>query len=158
MITLGGLALVFTFYRIFIFKLPETPRYLLSKGRDKEAVDAVNYVARRNGKPEPLTLAMLEEIDIQLGVVDPNNRDNNSNNNDNNNNGGNTGLSNKEILKENLKSFHGVQYKALFATRKLGIHTTITWFIWLTIGMPLPLPLTPSHYIHAIYTNFSLLT
>lgn len=103
--------------------MPETPRYLLSQGRDKEAVDAVNYVARRNGKPEPLTLDMLQAIDIQLGVEVHNDSDRS------------TGLSKREILRENLESFHGVKYKALFATRKLAQHTALTWFIWLTIGM-----------------------
>lgn len=68
MITLGGLALAFTFIRIFLFKLPETPRYLLSQGKDQEAVDTVNYVARQNGKPEPLTIGMLRDIDIHLGA------------------------------------------------------------------------------------------
>ncbi|CRG87924.1 Cytochrome b2, mitochondrial [Talaromyces islandicus] len=69
MLTLGGIAFVFTFIRIFVFKLPETPRYLLSQGRDQDAVDAVNYTARQNGMPEPLTIGMLREIDARLGIV-----------------------------------------------------------------------------------------
>ncbi|TVY30228.1 putative MFS-type transporter protein [Lachnellula hyalina] len=126
MITLGGLALVFALIRMFIFKMPESPRYLLSKGRDAEAVEAINYVARRNGKPEPLHLSMLQEIDRDLGVVV-------------NSDEGRKGLTHKEIIKENLSDFKSANFKDLFATRKLGQHTTIIWFIWLTVGIAYPL-------------------
>ncbi|RVX66123.1 hypothetical protein B0A52_10057 [Exophiala mesophila] len=127
MFTLGSLALSFAFIRMFIFKMPESPRYLLSKNRDAEAVEAVNYVARRNGKPEPLRLEMLQEIDMNLGViVSPEES-------------GRQGLSKKQILKENLSDFKSTNFKNLFATRKLAQHTTIIWIIWLTIGIAYPL-------------------
>lgn len=121
MITVGALALLFTFTRTVLFHMPETPRYLLSKGRDSEAVEAVNWVARRNKRPEPITMDMLETVDVQLGLASSNNLSD-------------LRMSNREIVRENLRSFHGVQYKALFATKQLGRHTGITWFIWLIIG------------------------
>ncbi|KAJ5678659.1 glucose transporter [Penicillium macrosclerotiorum] len=125
MITLGALALAFTFIRIFVFKLPETPRFLLSQGRDQEAVDAVNHVARQNGKPEPLTIGMLHEIDARLGTPNENcNR---------------PGLSTREIISENMQAFRGEHYRALFATSKLSRHTVIIWGIWLTVGIGYPL-------------------
>lgn len=123
LITLGALSLAFTVIRIFIFKLPETPRYLLSKGKDQAAVDSVNYVARQNGKPEPLTIGMFQEIDARLGIT-----------NESNTAAQGPGLTTKEIIKENMKDFRSTHYQALFATRKLGIHTGIIWLIWLTIG------------------------
>ncbi|KAJ5326257.1 uncharacterized protein N7506_009359 [Penicillium brevicompactum] len=126
LITLGGLALAFTFIRIFVFKLPETPRYLLSQGRDQDAVDAVNHVARQNGKPEPLTIGMLREIDARLG-------------NSTNEEGETTRMSTKEIVKENMQAFRGEHYRALFATRKLARQTLIIWLIWLTVGIAYPL-------------------
>lgn len=92
----------------------------MSKGRDAEAVDAVNYVARRNGKPEPLTLDMLQDIDAQLGV--PINYEEEG------------GISQMNIMKENFKDFKGVEYSKLFANKKLGLHTGLIWLIWLTIG------------------------
>lgn len=121
MITLGALALTFAIVRIFFFKMPESPRYLISKGRDAEAVEAINFVARKNGKPEPLTIGMLQNIDICLGLAPIAEET--------------RGLSNKEIMKESLKDFNGVQYSNLFATKKLALHTTLIWSIWLTIGM-----------------------
>lgn len=128
LITLGGLSLAFTFVRIFIFKMPETPRYLLSQGNDQAAVDAVNYVARQNGKPEPLTLSMLQAIDVRLGIT-PNAEE---------------GLSTKNILKESMKEFRGEHYRALFATRKLSQHTALIWAVWLIIGIALTVPSRPS--------------
>ncbi|CAG8217498.1 unnamed protein product [Penicillium olsonii] len=126
LITLGGLALAFTFIRIFVFKLPETPRYLLSQGRDEDAVNAVNHVARQNGKPEPLTIGMLRDIDARLG-------------NQTDGEAGATRMSTKEIVKENMQAFRGEHYRALFATRELGRQTLIIWLIWLTVGIAYPL-------------------
>jgi len=121
MITLGGLSLVFAVVRLFLFKMPESPRYLLSKGRDAEAVEAVNYVARRNGKPEPLNVAMLQDIDRDLGITV-------------NLDEGRQGLSHSDIIKENLKDFKSANYRDLFATKKLAYHTALIWLIWLTVG------------------------
>ena len=105
MITLGVLAMSFALVRIFVFKMPESPKYLLSKGRDAEAVESVNYVARRNKQPEPLTLSMLQAIDAQLGITpDAQGRR----------------LSRSEIIKENLSDFKSTNYKSLFATKKLA--------------------------------------
>ncbi|KAL3430498.1 hypothetical protein BDV09DRAFT_189191 [Aspergillus tetrazonus] len=123
LITLGGLSLAFTFVRIFVFKMPETPRYLLSQGNDQAAVDVVNYVARQNGKLEPLTLSMLQAIDARLGIT-PNAEE---------------GLSTKNILKVNMKEFRGEHYRALFATQKLSQHTALIWAVWLIIGIAYPL-------------------
>ncbi|KAK0660930.1 putative MFS-type transporter PB1E7.08c [Lasiodiplodia hormozganensis] len=126
MITLGALAMAFGIIRIFVFKMPESPRYLLSKGRDAEAVEAVNYIARYNGKPETLTLAMLHDIDVTLGIATTDED-------------AKKGLSRREIIRENLKDYKGVNYKNLFATRKFALHTSLTWLIWLTIGIAYPL-------------------
>ncbi|CAG9970358.1 unnamed protein product [Clonostachys byssicola] len=127
MFTLGAAAVAFSLVRILVFKMPESPRYLLSKKRDAEAVEAVNYVARRNGKPEPLTLAMLNDIDIRLGNMtagDDSSR---------------VGLTRKQILKENISDFKFSNIRQLFTTRPLIQHTTILWTIWMTIGISYPL-------------------
>ncbi|KAE8326661.1 FMN-dependent dehydrogenase-domain-containing protein [Aspergillus sergii] len=126
LITLGAMSLVFTLIRLLAFKLPETPRYLLSQGRDQDAVEAVNYVARQNGRPEPLTIGMLREIDIRLGMTPSED-------------GAHARISTKDMIAENMRTFKGEHYRALFATSKLSRHTIIIWVIWLTIGIGYPL-------------------
>jgi hypothetical protein len=81
----------------------------------------VNHVARQNGKPEPLTIGMLREIDSRLGY-------------NSNEDGGPARMSTKEKVKENMQAFRGDHYRALFATRSLGRQTIIIWAIWLTVG------------------------
>ncbi|KAE8358177.1 hypothetical protein BDV27DRAFT_169668 [Aspergillus caelatus] len=126
LITLGGMSLVFTIIRLLAFKLPETPRYLLSQGRDQDAVEAVNHVARQNGRPEPLTIGMLREIDTRLGTTPSED-------------GAHARISTKEMIADNMRTFRGEHYRALFATSKLSRHTIIIWVVWLTIGIGYPL-------------------
>ncbi|EPE04142.1 hexose transporter [Ophiostoma piceae UAMH 11346] len=137
MITLGALAIAFGLIRVFVFKIPESPRYLISKGRDAEAVESVNYIARYNGKPETLTLDMLQAIDYRVRV------------------GAEAGSSEKvaemavapapvrmtysQILKESFKDYDSSSYKRLFSGRKMAQHTSVTFLLWLTIGIAYPL-------------------
>lgn len=127
MLTLGAMSIAFGLIRILVFKIPESPQYLISKGRDAEAVAAVNYVARFNGKPETLTLAMLHDIDAALGHNDVSED-------------GRRGLTHKQILTENMRGFKSINIKKLFATRKFAQHTSITWLMWFVIGK-----LSPRH-------------
>jgi hypothetical protein len=121
MITLGGMALLFAIIRVFFFKIPESPRYLLSKGRDAEAVEAVNYIARVNGKPEPLTIDMMMEVDRSLGLAVDNEKAGRK-------------MTFSEIMKQTTSDFKSANVKDMFATRQFARHTTIIWLIWLTIG------------------------
>lgn len=135
MITLGALAITFALIRIFVFKMPESPRYLLSRGRDAEAVEAVNYVARYNGKPETLTLDMLTAIDDahsgsptqveQSGEAALEQTK--------------APLSYKQIITENFKDYSSHSYRKLFAGRKMARHSSVIFLIWLTIGVAYPL-------------------
>ncbi|KAI4594192.1 hypothetical protein KJ359_008467 [Pestalotiopsis sp. 9143b] len=132
MITLGAIALAFGLLRIFIFKIPESPKYLLSKGRDAEAVEAVNYIARFNGKPETLTLEMMQAIDARIGSqVSTTVHDVES--------GKPAKLSYVQIMKDSFKDYDIASVKALFAGRKMAQHSSVTFLIWLTIGVAYPL-------------------
>ncbi|KAK0385406.1 hypothetical protein NLU13_7882 [Sarocladium strictum] len=133
MITLGGLAFVFGLLRVTVFNIPESPRYLLSRGRDQEVVEALAYIAKFNGKPQSLTLDMLQEVDRQLGNPVAVGTE------------GLEGLVERPTqtvmarLKESFADYGTNSYKSLFAGRKLAQHTTVLLLIWLTVGIAYPL-------------------
>ena len=54
--------------RFFVFHLYESPKYLMGRGRDAEAVEVVHQVARYNGTTSSLTLEMLRDagsVDVE---------------------------------------------------------------------------------------------
>jgi hypothetical protein len=56
--TLGGLTLILWFVRFFVFRFHESPRYLIGKGRDEEAVEVIHKIAKFNGRAERCTLTV----------------------------------------------------------------------------------------------------
>ncbi|KAF5692261.1 membrane transporter [Fusarium denticulatum] len=66
--TFGGLTLLLFLIRL-TFRVPETPKFLLGKGRDAEAVVVIQEIARRNGGTTWLTLEHFENIDRELGAT-----------------------------------------------------------------------------------------
>ncbi len=110
--------------RFFVFHLYESPRYLVGRGRDAEAVDVLHKVAAYNGKESRLTVEMLAAageaarrksgesasvIEVQdekeVGAV-------------------------KAGLAASRQIFSGKHVKALFATRKLALSTTLLIWMW----------------------------
>ena len=53
--TLGGLMIVLFIIRFFVFHLYESPKYLMGRGRDEEAVKVIHQIAQYNGKKSSLT-------------------------------------------------------------------------------------------------------
>lgn len=138
MITLGAIAIALAIIRIFVFKMPESPRYLLSKGRDADAVEAVNYVARYNGKPETLTLDMLKRID-EAHSTSVTTTTATTTSPDEPTEKRTAPLSYKEIIAESFKDYSSHSYRKLFSGRKMTQHSLVTFLIWLTIGVAYPL-------------------
>ena len=56
---MGGLMLVLFVIRFFVFHLHESPKFLMGRGLDAEAVEIVHKVAAYNGTTSNLTLDML---------------------------------------------------------------------------------------------------
>jgi MFS family permease len=61
-LTLGAITFVMFILRFFFFHLYESPKYLLSRGRQEEAVASVHGIAYKNGAQTWLTNEILNEI------------------------------------------------------------------------------------------------
>lgn len=116
--TFGGLTLTMFMLRL-IFRIYETPKYLLGKGLDQQAVDVIQKIAKRNKTTTWLTISHFEEIDRELGVQERN--------------------TDQEIVKRNLEKFRPDKLRMLFSTRRMAISTCLMLFLWCSIGMAYPL-------------------
>lgn len=116
--------------RFFVFHLFESPKYLLSRGRQADAVAVVHGLAHRNGARTWLTEDVLDAVvdadaDADRAGSVPVTMQG--------------GLSAKSVLKARLERFSGARLRPLFSSRKLGLATGLIWFCWATIGMGYPL-------------------
>ncbi|KAB5546823.1 sugar transporter-like protein [Coniochaeta sp. 2T2.1] len=67
-IVLGAMTLFVFFLRYFVFRFHESPKFLLSRGKEAEAIEVLHKIARFNKAPPPtLTLEMFALIDRGLG-------------------------------------------------------------------------------------------
>ncbi|KAH7070568.1 sugar transporter-like protein [Paraphoma chrysanthemicola] len=63
-IVLGVMTLTIFFLRYFVFSFHESPKFLLSRGREAEAIEVLHKIAKFNRQPMPtLTLEMFAAID-----------------------------------------------------------------------------------------------
>ncbi len=70
-IIIGGMTLLVFGLRFFVFKFHESPKFLVSKGREQEAIDVLHKIAKFNGQPPPtLTIEQFREIDREEGLLD----------------------------------------------------------------------------------------
>ncbi|KAI9682203.1 MAG: hypothetical protein M1817_000257 [Caeruleum heppii] len=120
-LVLGAITMLMFICRFFLFHLFESPKFLLSRGRQAEAVATVHGMAYKNGSKTWLTEEILNEIGGDPEVVSK------------------TKMSTGEIVKRQLSAFSKERVAPLFATQKLGITTALVWFCWTTIGMGYPL-------------------
>lgn len=119
--TIGIITFVMFLVRFFLFHMFESPKYLLSRGRQAEAVAVVQGIALKNRRKTWLTEEILDAV-----VDDPAPRVR-------------RGLSTKNIIKNKLASFSAERIRPLFSSRKLALTTALIWFCWATIGMGYPL-------------------
>ncbi|KAK6365731.1 hypothetical protein LTS17_011118 [Exophiala oligosperma] len=71
-IVLGCMTLFIFFLRYFIFKFYESPKFLISKGKEAEAIEVLHKIAKFNKAPPPtLTLEQFQAIDAEAGAVAP---------------------------------------------------------------------------------------
>ena len=69
-IVLGCMTLTVFCLRYFVFRFHESPKFLLSRGREAEAIEVLHKIAKFNRAPPPtLTLEMFAAIDEADGVL-----------------------------------------------------------------------------------------
>jgi MFS family permease len=112
--TLGFLSVLAFVARFVLFHFRESPRFLITQGRDAEAVDVCKHVALTNGKTPTLTLSMLEAIDAEDGA------------------GGNETRHAGIVAEKALKSQVNVGHLArLFSSRKMTTLTLLAWAVYM---------------------------
>lgn len=117
-LTMGGITLLMFASRFFLFTIYESPKYLMSKGRDEEAIEVVHKVAKRNGTTSAATLEDLRAFEPEGYRAD-------------------TGAA--TALKRNLEKLDASNVKALFSSRKLALSTSLIMSVWALIGLGFPL-------------------
>lgn len=119
------------FIRFFVFTIYESPKYFMGKGRDEDAVRIVHEVARRNGKESYLTIEHLKACENVGGgaysefanvVSTPTAKG--------------TAMA---AIKRKLATVDSKHIKALFATKRLALSTSLIMVIWAFIGLAFPL-------------------
>ena len=119
--TLGGFTFLMFLCRFALFNLYESPKFLLSRGRQREAVHVVHAIAHYNKTTTWITEDILNQIGGDPEVVQDGK------------------LSTMQIIQRSVGKFSTQRIAPLFSTRKLGVTTCLLWFQWTTIGMAYPL-------------------
>ena len=110
--------------RFFVFHLYESPKYLMGRGREAEAVEVVHKVARYNGKSSSLTVDMLHNAAKERDHPSSENGDPEK-----------TQLpigdtSALDAVRRTMRSFGWDHITPLFQTRKLALSTSLLIVIW----------------------------
>ncbi|KAM0231640.1 hypothetical protein ACHAP5_011009 [Fusarium lateritium] len=117
-----GVLTVILFVVRFCFKIYETPKYLLGRGRDEKVVEVVHKIAARDGKSSWLSLEHFHAIDARLADDDtPPTNDN------------------MTVVRKSLEKFTPSKFKALFSTPRMALSTSLILFLWMAIGLAFPL-------------------
>lgn len=124
MVTIGIITFAMFVIRFFVFRLFESPKFLLNKGRQDEAVAVIHGIAYKNNTRTWLTSEILDLVAGDDMAVPPS----------------------EEVPKRSfnafsakLGKFSSSKVKDLFKTRALGMSTILIWWAWATIGMGYPL-------------------
>jgi len=106
--TSGALVLVLSLLRVTVVRLKETPKYQLAEGDDAGLVKNLQDIARKYNRRCSLTLEKLEACGKVYGTHG-----------------------------EHRFSFNEFQIHVagLFATKKIGLSTTLIWLSWTLIGL-----------------------
>ena len=105
--------------RFFVFKLHESPKYLMGRGRDQDAVDVVHAIARYNGLHSSLTVGELKDAESIDGTATSTGEGEHV-----------EGNHVRSIVRQHLSKFDSNHVYPLFATRKLAFSTSLLIILW----------------------------
>ncbi|KAF9232641.1 major facilitator superfamily domain-containing protein [Melanogaster broomeanus] len=114
---LGGLILFLWSLRFFVFTFLESPHFLSGIGNDAEAVNVIHKLAEFNGKATTLTVEELEAPGRSILEWGPS-----------------SSRSQRNVLSKDSK-FDARHFKALFATPKMALSTSLLIAIWGIISL-----------------------
>lgn len=117
---MGGLTLVMFILRFYVFHLYESPKFLMGRGKNKEAIATIHALAKYNRKTSTLQVEHLDALDETYGRT-------------------NADINTVAALRRNLERFNFSHIRALFRTKKLAFSTSLTILIWGLIGLAFPL-------------------
>ncbi|KAF5341037.1 hypothetical protein D9611_006172 [Ephemerocybe angulata] len=125
LIAMGGLMFVMWGLRFFAFRLYESPKYLMGKGRDADAVEVVHRVAEYNKTTSSLSVDLLASVDEKYDLKSEKDAKKEGHA--------------EQAIRRQLSKFDSNHVKSLFASRKLAYSTTLLLIIWALIGLAFPL-------------------
>ena len=114
-LTSGALVFAMSIARVTVIRLKETPKYLVGEGRDEEVVETLQFIAKKYNRTCSLTLESMQAC----GVTDL---------------GGRRGSVSAHSKRKFSFGEVGTHLKGLFATRRMGLSTSLIWFSWVRHG------------------------
>ncbi|KAM0336346.1 hypothetical protein ACHAPQ_004278 [Fusarium lateritium] len=121
--TIGAITLLVFVLRFFVFNFRETPKFLVYRGKDADAIDTIQHMAKVNKKQCGLTLELFESLQSDDSSVGSGNSSTPV-----------LGAGNKQLnmpRSQKLK-LEMSRYKMLFSSAKM---TRLTILVWLTYIM-----------------------
>ncbi|KAL6232212.1 hypothetical protein BDW75DRAFT_25098 [Aspergillus navahoensis] len=116
--TSGAFVFVLSILRITVVRLEETPKFLVAEGEDEKVVAVLQRMAARYQRPCSLTVEHLTRLGETRTRASAGTR--------------------RSLQIISLPEL-GYHLRGLYATRKMGLSTTLVWFSWLLIGLAYPL-------------------
>ncbi|KAJ5225036.1 hypothetical protein N7468_006261 [Penicillium chermesinum] len=117
LIAMGGLAMIMFIIRFVLFRIYESPKFLMGKGKNEEAIAVVHEVARINSKTSSATKEELDSYD--QGEISE--------------------FGASSLVRQRLDKLNFKHIRALFRTRKQAFSTTLIVLVWAFIGLGYPL-------------------